>query len=272
MTPAMPRLSLPAVLAVLACTPWASAARITVGGAATENVHGTGGQQLAAGQQLRNRFVLIERLGSASEAVQGEQKEAHGEGGEPVPGKDFPNVGRLATYGNSLFRSVTFQGPEHLGMGSFGDAWRAYDHERKEYVVLKLFFYQLFSEYKYVTGRTPDAEREMEQAAQECLDIQRILAVPGADTDPGAKHICRCYENHTTDAETMDQPAFVVLEDCGRSLETYEQATFKKPWSWRKHVVEGILEAVDFLSRQNLIHHDLKPDNVCVTGAGEAKM
>ena len=139
MTPTMPRLSLPAVLAVLACAPWASAARITVGGAATENVHGTGGQQLAAGQQLRNRFVLIERLGSASKAVQGEQKEAHGEGGEPVPGKDFPNVGRLATYGNSLFRSVTFQGPEDLGMGSFGDAWKAYDHERKEYTLCSSF-------------------------------------------------------------------------------------------------------------------------------------
>ena len=259
-------LSLLAVLAVSACVPGAGAARVT-----GETARGAGRHQLAAGQQLRSRFVLIERLEAVQE-LQEQGEQTGKEGGDPVPGKNFPKVGKLASYGKGLFRSLTFRDPEHLGMGSFGDAWRAYDNERKEYVVLKIFFYRLFGEYKYLTGRTRDGSQEVEEAEKECLEIQRLFSVPGADTDPGARHICRCYENHTTttDAEDVDEPAFLVLEDCGQSLKHYEQATFKKPWSWRKRVVEGILEAVRFLSQQNLIHHDLKPDNVCVTDAGEA--
>ena len=258
-------------LSALAYAPGVWGARVSViGNTAVQTARGTAGQHLAAGHMLRNRFVLIECLGSASvgtqQGEQGERREAHNEGVNPVPGETFPSVGRLATYSN-LYRSLTFKGPKHLGTGSFGDTWRAFDNDRKQFVVLKIFFERFFSERRYLKS---DNQWQVQEAAEECLQIQQILATPGADTDPGAKHICQCYENHTTDADDVDQPPFLVLENCGESLEHYQQATFSKRWSWRKHVVEGILEAVDFLSRHNVIHHDLKPDNVCVTNAGEA--
>ncbi|CAJ1359189.1 unnamed protein product [Effrenium voratum] len=84
-------------------------------------------QQLTAGHILRERFVLKEHLGSTPGYELRERDEGPG-----VPGLQFPDTGKMVKY--------AAYGTSHLGTGSFGDTWKAYDINLRKYVAVKIFY------------------------------------------------------------------------------------------------------------------------------------
>jgi len=234
---------------------------------------------VAAGSILRGRYVLKEYQYRAKmqERTWSRSKESD-DRYEPAVSEDFPvnaefdDVPVEATinrYGTGEVR--------HLGTGSFGDVWRAYDQQRQQNVAIKI----LFKDKRFLTPRLArryDATEELKYAKEECQTVIDFMAKSLASRFPeGAKHICQCFQEHISDAGEND-PLFLVQEDCGRPLDQIQHDTHltqeNDPIDLFRSIIKQVLEGVQFLSGfpEPQVHHDLKLDNVVVSEAGVAKI
>mmetsp|Transcript_106758 Transcript_106758/g.278732 ORF Transcript_106758/g.278732 Transcript_106758/m.278732 type:complete len:583 (-) Transcript_106758:167-1915(-) len=245
------------------------------------------GTQLAAkGQRLRDRYVLEEFLerrqwphGAGGWPVGGGGWPVGGGGWPPaggggrrpapspsngVPGKSFPEIDRRP-----------FSSPEHLGTGSFGDVWSAYDSHTKTMVAVKIFY----TGSRYLTWQNANRQQQDEftAAMKECSLVMQIMKYKSSDPT-GASRICECYEEHVSDAQGTNKPVFLVMEMCGTSLTgkfiNYHKQRRSTNVSGAREMTKQMLEGLDFMNsfKTPLIHHDLKPDNVVITDGGMIKI
>uniref|UniRef100_A0A7S1REX9 Protein kinase domain-containing protein n=1 Tax=Alexandrium catenella TaxID=2925 RepID=A0A7S1REX9_ALECA len=172
---------------------------------------------------------------------------------------------------------------KHLGTGSFGDAWKAWDKLRKKHVAVKIFFkggYYLTPSLVAKKGY----QSLVDEAAAECKEVMKIMK-QRQTYEQGAQHICECYEAHTSDKANQESPLYLVQEMCGDSffdlfvmnLHNPSSFTVKHPKlakdpKWMMKAIAGTLEGVKFLSKLGYSHHDLKLENVVVTEDGAAKI
>jgi serine/threonine protein kinase len=228
-------------------------------------------QVAAKGQRLRDRYVLDEFLERRQWPFGGGGWPIGGGGRSPtpspsngVPGKSFPTITRRP-----------FSSPEHLGTGSFGDVWSAYDSVTKKTVAVKIFY----TGSKYLTWRNANRNQQSEfsSAMKECSLVMQIMKYKSSDP-VGASRICECYEEHVSDAEGTSKPVFLVMEMCGTSLTSKFINHYKQRRSTNvpgaREMTKQMLEGLDFMNsfQTPLIHHDLKPDNVVVTDDGMIKI
>jgi len=227
-------------------------------------------QVAAKGQRLRDRYVLDEFLERRQWPFGGGGRPAGGGGRTPspssngVPGKSFPTITRRG-----------FGSPEHLGTGSFGDVWSAYDSVTNKTVAVKIFF----TGSKYLTWRNANRNQqgEFSAAMQECSLVMQIMKYRSSDP-VGASRICECYEEHVSDAEGTSKPVFLVMEMCGTSLTSkfinHYKVRRQTNVPGAREMTKQMLEGLDFMNsfKTPLIHHDLKPDNVVVTDDGMIKI
>ncbi|CAJ1387289.1 unnamed protein product, partial [Effrenium voratum] len=109
----------------------------------------------------------------------------------------------------------------------------------------------------------------VKEAVEECVAVKHLVTSRTAASYPGSHNMCQCFQEHVSDAQPSE-PIFLVLELCGKSL---SQRLRERPnWAWRKQIITQILQGVDFLQANGKIHHDLKPDNVCVTDEDVVKI
>jgi len=163
---------------------------------------------------------------------------------------------------------------KHLGTGSFGDVWKAYDLGRKEWVAVKIFY----KDQEYLTMRLAsamDCDDELYYAVEECQVVIDIMKEKDKDPE-GASRICQCYEEHISDAGE-DDPLFLVMEMCGDPLDdVFDTESHAKddPPIFARQVMKEVLEGIRFLSKLELprVHHDLKLENVVIDEAGHAKL
>jgi len=94
----------------------------------------------------------------------------------------------------------------------------------------------------------------------------------------GASRICACYGDYISDAEGTDKVVFLVQEMCGRNLKNMFIDENKKSRTVNvdaaRTLTKQMIQGLAFLQMFDppLIHHDLKPANVCVNDKGQVKI
>jgi len=210
-----------------------------------------------SGALLRNRYRLQDLLETSR-------------GGESSPGifgSEPPEIGadraQLEMIG-------------HVAKGSFGDVWRAVDQKRNNREVAVKIFYEKKPHLRYLTWSDAPEGSSLHQLlmsnVKECNTIKSITLQP-LSRKLGAERICRCFEEHVTDAaaDPEREPLFLVQEMCGQGLDRYIRERSKPvDLAMTKEYAIQLVEGLIFL--QNLqppiIHHDLKPENMAVDEKG----
>jgi len=213
-------------------------------------------QEAFKGTTLRGRYVLEELLMAKA-----------------TPGKSFPTI-----------KEYSGQSPKHLGMGGFGDTWKAWDKTRNSYVAVKIFH----NEKTYISWdtATPDERESLLESKYECTIVQDIVK-EGLQMRPPYKdyvqYLCQCYADHVE--KGTREPAFLVLELCGtdvysaiilkgRSARGSQQQQDRKLLQERRHIIHDVLKGLSVLQKLDppLMHHDIKPENICVTDDSKGKL
>jgi len=191
-----------------------------------------------------------------------------------TPGQTFPDIGQ---YSDSS--------PTHLGTGGFGDTWKAWDKTRASYVAIKIFY----SQDKYVS---PDTANQREKrmlfgSRKECADIRNIVrsaSTMGTPYNDYAQFLCQCYADHAGEGGAAGEPAFLVLELCGKDIlsgvigpasnQPPKGKAMKDFLRKGRHIIKDVLKGLALLQNLEppLMHHDIKPQNICVTDDGTGKL
>jgi len=194
-----------------------------------------------------------------------------------TPGRDFPDI-----------KEYSRKSPEHLGKGGVGDTWKAWDRTRMSYVAVKIFY----SRGAYISLDTAtENERELlDMSKDECTAVQNIvrkgLRMPPPYKD-SVQYLCQCFADHIK--KGTGEPAFLVLELCGTDIYSaiirkarnvkgppvfQTQTSLQKLLQERRHIIHDVLKGLSVLQNLNppLMHHDIKPENICVTDDSKGKL
>eukprot|EP00933_Yihiella_yeosuensis_P048890 TRINITY_DN4534_c0_g1_i1.p1 TRINITY_DN4534_c0_g1~~TRINITY_DN4534_c0_g1_i1.p1 ORF type:complete len:537 (+),score=106.69 TRINITY_DN4534_c0_g1_i1:79-1689(+) len=178
-------------------------------------------------------------------------------------GQQFPANGKLQEFASRAR-------PEHLGTGSFGDVWKAWDTVRNEYVALKIFY----KDKMYLTLHTAKMYQLMDALRsnmEECKVVMNMAQQEALFPD-GAKRLCMCFGEHISDARS-GEPLFLVQEMCGKSMaDIHKEVRYDA--SFVRRVIKEVLQAIVFLNKMDppMLHHDLKLENAVVSDQGNAKL
>eukprot|EP00929_Paragymnodinium_shiwhaense_P029766 TRINITY_DN1699_c0_g2_i1.p1 TRINITY_DN1699_c0_g2~~TRINITY_DN1699_c0_g2_i1.p1 ORF type:complete len:483 (-),score=74.45 TRINITY_DN1699_c0_g2_i1:171-1460(-) len=162
----------------------------------------------------------------------------------------------------------TYSKLSHLGQGSFGDTWKAYDRLKRKNVALKIFYHDADDEEKYVDWNSASNEikKDLKENAAECALQQWLVAQRGV-YEKGAAHICQCYAEHVMDQKHSNRPCFLVLEMCGDAMsDVIHGRKGHQPLdrAGANKLMKQLLEGLKFLNKLKMIHHDIKPANIVV--------
>jgi len=139
-----------------------------------------------------------------------------------------------------------------LGRGAMGVVYKARDPQIERLVAVKTVS---------LSGQEPDEEREFR------LRFMHEAQAAGRLHHPGIVAIFDVGEN----PENHDP--YIVLECvAGEALNRILAREKKFPLSKALQLAEEIAEALDYAHAQGVIHRDIKPGNILVTGDGHAKI
>jgi eukaryotic-like serine/threonine-protein kinase len=136
-----------------------------------------------------------------------------------------------------------------LGQGGMGSVYLAYDKERRDHVALKVLSDQLASSADYV---------------------ERFYREAQSGTHLNHPHIVRCIRagrdqatgKHYLVLEYVDGPnAHALIDRLGR-LSVGDAV----------HVILDVARALEHAHSHNVVHRDIKPDNILITRSGVAKL
>jgi serine/threonine protein kinase len=148
---------------------------------------------------------------------------------------------------------------EHvLGQGGFGITYLAFDRALEHYVAIKELFpagsARLGSDV--VSSTRAEFAETKQKFLQEAKVVQRF-------SHPNIVRVYGTFEENQT--------AYIVMEALeGQSLRAYVTAFGAMPEDDLLHFVSQLCSALERVHASGLLHRDLKPDNVMLTGDGRA--
>ncbi|MEZ4613441.1 MAG: serine/threonine-protein kinase, partial [Caldilineaceae bacterium] len=166
---------------------------------------------------------------------------------ERYPGCGGRYVTGLAPFSiGSAALEERFEFLEHIGQGSFGDVWKARNRSTDQIVAVKI----------------PRDQELGEEILRHEPDIMRSLDHP---------HIVRVYDFHTIGSNCVIEMEYVEghnLADMLDAVSREQPLTYTRILLWTEQILTG-LEAIH---QAQIIHNDIKPQNVLVDVRDEAKL
>ncbi|WP_457566022.1 two-component regulator propeller domain-containing protein [Caldithrix abyssi] len=134
-----------------------------------------------------------------------------------------------------------------LGQGGMGTVYKAYDKNRQQTVALKILH--------------PDLEY-----SSECL--RRFLQEAEIGCKLEHPNIIRILE-----AGNQEKVRYIAMEFVqGLTLKQFIQLKAPIPWPTQKDIAEQILRGLQVVHRHNIVHRDLKSENIMVKKDGNVKI
>lgn len=149
-----------------------------------------------------------------------------------------------------------------IGAGGFGVTYLAMEPVQETYVAIKEYFPKRFANRKggntVVPNNSIEDQRIFKWGLKRFLDEAKVLA---RLDHPNIIKVQRYFELHGT--------AYLVMEYCdGKSLDNFvEDGSFASP---RRvfQIYKSLIDALDHVHQQGIIHGDLKPSNILVRPDG----
>ena len=171
-----------------------------------------------------------------------------------IPSRDVASIGE----GD---KSTDFQLEKKIGAGTFGDVYRAKQVPLQRSVALKMLrFNELTSDGTVQAGSVSDVEKS------KCLnEFLREAQFTGKLEHP---NIVPVHDIGLIDGsdELKDRPFYVMKEIKGDSWQTKIKQNSK---TVNLEILRQVANAVDYAHDKNILHCDLKPDNVMLGEFGE---
>jgi len=139
-----------------------------------------------------------------------------------------------------------------LGIGSFGEVWKAWDTRLQKYVALK---------------KAIEADRQtVESFREECDVSKRLHEDPKAKQDPeGASRVIECFDAHLSKKdEEIKGEQYITMEMGGEDLEKLylSLSSTEEKRSFRLEALRQLSEGLRLLKSLGMGHRDLKAQNV----------
>lgn len=156
----------------------------------------------------------------------------------------MPNLPLLAAPYEAL--SARFELLDLLGQGSFGDVWKARNLESGQIIALKI----------------PRDQELGEEALRHEPDLMHAFDHP---------NIVRVYGCHTIGSHFVIEMEYVEGRDLGKMLDGVNRSN---PLSYRRILewAEQILEGLQTIHAAQVVHNDIKPQNILIDLRGNAKL
>lgn len=161
-----------------------------------------------------------------------------------------------------------------LGTGGFGTTYIGWDYELERKVAIKEYLPKEFSTrvkgMQDITIYPGEKEEQFQAGIQKFIEEARRLLK--FKTVPGIVKFYNCFEENKT--------AYIIMEYLeGKTLKEYltEGNTSQDPYrkleyNEAKRIMDSLLDALQEIHKEGIIHRDIAPDNVFLTKEGEVKL
>ena len=153
-----------------------------------------------------------------------------------------------------------------LGNGGFGITYAAWDTQTNSRVAVKEFFpnRDMVRITDRCTARPVEGQEEYIRHASQCFinEANLLMTLQGQE---GVVSLYNLFSDNGTFYYAME-----YLE--GMNLSEYLMKNGKMAWNQLAPLLVPVLRAMAMLHRSNLIHRDISPDNIFLTGNGQARL
>lgn len=153
-----------------------------------------------------------------------------------------------------------------LGNGGFGITYAAWDNQANRRVAVKEFFpnRDMARLPDRCTARPVEGQEEYIRHASQCFvnEANLLMTLQGQE---GVVSLYNLFSANGTFYYAME-----YLE--GMNLSEYLMKNGRMTWSQLSPLLAHVLRALEMLHRSNLIHRDISPDNIFLTGNSQARL